>query len=55
MDQQLSMNLVSKNPEVATLIANDDEVTSLLPFVRPIEVLVDPSIKPEGGLPHFTR
>jgi hypothetical protein len=46
---------MTENAQVTTFIANDDEVTSHAPLTRPIEVLIDPSIEPEGLLSHFAR
>jgi hypothetical protein len=32
MDQQITMDLMTQDAQIATFIANDDVVTNLLPF-----------------------
>lgn len=41
-------------PQVASHVPGDDPVPELPPLSRLVEVLVQPSVKPEGVLPHLT-
>lgn len=52
MNKQVSANLMTRHPQIATFISDDDVLTKALPFVRSIELLIDPPIEPGGGLPN---
>lgn len=54
MDKQTKVNDVAENAEIATMIANNDPISSVLPLLRLIEVLIDPPIKPECRFANVT-
>lgn len=41
-------------PHVAAVIPNDNSIPEIPPFSRPVKVLIQPSVKPEGVCPHFS-
>src|SRR3954452_5004812 len=55
MNQQLSIDLVTRYAEITCLASEYDVVTSLFPFTRPVESLVQPPGKAEGSRTNFTR
>jgi len=55
MDQQVRMDVVAGNTEIATFVSNDHELSGSLPLSRTVELLVDPAVKPEGGCAYLPR
>jgi hypothetical protein len=51
MDDDLVVNVEAFDPEVASIVPNDYVVANVLPLSRPVEPLIDPTIKPERRFP----
>lgn len=49
MDDDARMDLTTWDPQVATLVSNDDEITDSLPLSGGVERLVDPAVESESG------
>src|SRR3954468_2965364 len=49
MNQQLSMDLIPRNPKVASAISKHDMISNILPLPRLVKPLVDPPIEAEGS------
>lgn len=49
MDKQLSMNLVTLNSQITTVIPVDNVVSNVSPLSRPVETLVEVSIEAESS------
>lgn len=54
MDENLVMNLVAFNTEITRHVSNNDTMTKLSPFLRPIELLVHVPVKPKRAPTHLT-
>lgn len=50
MNQDVTMNIVARDPKIAPQITNDNYLSCRLPLSRPIERLVHPPIEAEGLL-----
>ena len=49
VNEKIAVNLVTIDSEIAAVVAKDDESSNILPLLRSIEPLVDPTVEPEGG------
>lgn len=54
MHHELSMDLVTGNTEIASLVSEHDQVANMAPFAGAIEPLVEPTIETEGGSTDLT-
>src|ERR671913_954165 len=48
MDDWISMNLVTLNAQIASVVSDDDGVSKIPPFPRRVEPLVDPTLETKG-------
>src|SRR4051812_33525692 len=54
MNHQPSMDLVTGNAQVTSVVSENNDVSNVSPFERSVKPLVDPPIRPEGRLTHLT-
>lgn len=50
VDVEATMNVESFDAQITTLISDDDVAANVSPLGRGVELLVHPSVEPEGGL-----
>lgn len=50
MDDDLVVNVVAFDPEIAPVVSSDHEVADLLPLTGSIELLIDPTVGTERRL-----
>jgi hypothetical protein len=54
MNHDPSMDYVTRNSKITSVVSDDDEVSCVSPFKRPIEALVEPSSRSECGFSNLT-
>lgn len=53
MDEQPTMNFVTIDSQITTVVTNDYLFAYQLPLSRPVERLIDPAVESEGRLPYL--